>query len=55
MTKDMYELISKQEIGEASKEDPMRAMLMVMANSNLSQAELQAKGLKRQPMYHDSG
>lgn len=55
MAKAVYEHVSKEEVEETSKNDPLRAVLMVVANSTLDQAELQAKGAARQPAYHDAG
>lgn len=51
-----YVLIPEEEINEAAGEDPQRALLMLMANSNLSEAATMADGQKpHQPEFHKEG
>lgn len=51
-----YERISKKEIIEAEKHNPMKALLMIYADATLRDAEAQATGVKkREPSFHETG
>lgn len=51
-----YKKIAREEINEAAEHDPQRALLMIMANSTLDEAEQKASGAKaHEPTFHKSG
>ena len=51
-----YSRIGKEEIRETMEHDPQRALLMVLGNSTLAEAERKASGEKtHEPRFHESG
>lgn len=53
---EQYRRIAGEEINAAAECDPQRALLMVLANSTLNEAEQKASGEKSyEPQFHESG
>jgi len=53
---EQYRRIADEEINTAAEHDPQRALLMVLANSTLAEAERKATGKQsHEPKFHESG
>lgn len=52
---EQYRRIESGEIAEAAEYDPQRALLMILANSTLAEAEERATGKAYEPIFHKSG